>query len=219
MNILLTGGTGFVGGFLAVELLKSGHFVSFLARPNRNLSAEKKVQAVLKFVAPDLHESFRPVYRVIEGDITSENLGLSTPDQKYLIKNGPELVLHGAASVDFAEANGHATGRINVDGTRNVLALAEKLEVKQFCHLSTLYVAGDRKGTILESELEKGQSFHNVYEQTKLIAETLVHRWHGMTGIPFSIYRLPVVIGNSTTGKALSYTGFYGFFKAFWGLA
>jgi len=219
MNVLLTGGTGFVGGFLAAELLKAGHFVTFLARANKHLSAEKRVQAVLKFVAPELHRSFGPVCRVLEGDITKEDLGLSAQDEKYLLRNRPGMVLHGAASVDFAKNNGHATEMINVDGTRNVLTLAGKLGVKRFGYLSTLYVAGNRKGTILETELDRGQTFNNVYEETKLMAEILVRRWHKMTGIPFSIYRLPVVIGSSTTGKTLPYTGFDGFFKAFWGLA
>ena len=53
---------------------------------------------------------------VIEGDITRENLGLSTQDQKYLTRNRPDMAIHGAASVDFSEANGHATESINIEG-------------------------------------------------------------------------------------------------------
>lgn len=52
---------------------------------------------------------------------------------------------------------------INIEGTANVLALAERLR-SPICYLSTAYVAGDRDGTIYENEIDLGQKFHNTYE-------------------------------------------------------
>jgi len=82
--------------------------------------------------------------------------------------------------------------------------------------MSTLYVAGKRNGYISEEHLSLQGLFNNPYEASKALAEQAVRRWSQETGIPHIIYRLPIVLGHSVTGKTLSFTGYYGFFKPFW---
>ncbi len=219
MKLFLTGGTGFIGSFLAVELLKKGFFVIILARDKGHISAKKRVDSVLKFVCPIKYESFASSYCVVKGNITKKDLGLSQDDMGYIRELGTHVVLHAAGSVDFSKKNERSTALVNLEGTKNILEFAKTLNVKQFNHLSTLYVAGNRTGTIFEHELNQGQSFNNVYEETKAKAEELIYRWSDHTGIPYNIYRLPITIGDSSNGKTLSFTGFYGFFKPFWNLA
>jgi thioester reductase-like protein len=60
--------------------------------------------------------------------------------------------------------------------------------------------------------------FNNPYEESKSKAEDLIQNWTKASGIPHSICRLPIIIGNSQTGKTLTFNGFYGFFKPFWRL-
>lgn len=217
-TILLTGGTGFVGGFLSIELLKRGHFVIFLARGKGKLSAKERVDLTLKFINPSLFQSLAPLYRVVEGDITKGDLGLSQNDITYFNRARPTAIFHSAGSIDFSEAKREITRLINYTGTKNVLHFASVMNVQHFHHLSTLYVAGNRAGDIFEGELLEGQSFNNIYEETKAKAELLVHEWAKNTNSLFSIYRLPVVIGDSHDGKTLSFAGFYNFFRPFWEL-
>jgi nucleoside-diphosphate-sugar epimerase len=56
--------------------------------------------------------------------------------------------------------------------------------------------------------LELGQGFYNTYEQSKYEAELLVHRYKGK-GLPVSIFRPSMVMGDSLTGKTTNFRLFY----------
>lgn len=217
-TILLTGGTGFIGSFLSLELLKRGNFVIFLARQKGMLSAKERVELILKFINPALYKSLIPYYRVVEGDITKAGLGLSNDAIDYILGARPSAIFHSAGAIDFAEEKEKITRLINFEGAKNVLEFASEANIRQFHHFSTLYVAGDREGEIFENELFVGQSFNNPYEETKAQAERLVHEWAEGNKGNYKIYRLPIVVGDSQNGKTLTFTGFYRFFKPFWEL-
>jgi UDP-glucose 4-epimerase len=53
MNILLTGGTGFIGSYVAMELLKNGHTLTILARNQNKVPALKKIDSI-EFVEGDI---------------------------------------------------------------------------------------------------------------------------------------------------------------------
>jgi dTDP-4-dehydrorhamnose reductase len=78
----------------------------------------------------------------------------------------PELVLHAAAwtDVDGAEADAQAAARVNVEGTRNVVALGAPV-----AYFSTDYVFDGTKGSpYVESDEPNPLS---VYGRTKLVGE------------------------------------------------
>jgi thioester reductase-like protein len=62
-------------------------------------------------------------------------------------------------------------------------------------------------GVIAEDELERGQSFRNVYEETKYHAERLVRR--AGNSLPVTIYRPSSVVGDSQTGEIDRFEGPY----------
>ena len=212
-RILMTGATGFVGSFLATALLKKGYELTLLARPRGKMSALERIDRVLSFVEPDVH-LYRGRYRVIKSDCTLAGLGVA---EGAIVPGEIDAFFHLAASTDFSEKNRVATFEANCGGTLNALSFCSKMNIKDFHYVSTLYVAGRRSGTILETQLDEGQSFANVYEETKMRSEVLVRGWSKEdAGNTFRIYRIPVCMGDSRTGKTTAFSGFYGFLAPFW---
>jgi long-chain acyl-CoA synthetase len=120
-------------------------------------------------------------------------------------------VVHCAASVQFTLPLEDAR-RINVGGTREMVALAERAPaLDRFVHVSTAYVAGDRGGTYFEHESDIGQPPRNTYEQTKLEAEALVDA----SGLPAATLRPSIVVGDSRTGWTPAFNVIYWPLQAF----
>ena len=87
-----------------------------------------------------------------------------------------------------------------MEGTRRLLEFAAQCpKLEKFGHVSTLYIAGKRPGTIVERELKHDFGYFNAYEQSKHEAEQLIFGW--MQRLPISIYRLSAIIGHSLTGE------------------
>ena len=98
---------------------------------------------------------------------------------------------------------------VNVDGTRHVLDFAEQASgLERFQYVSTCYVSGRYAGPYAEDDLDVGQRFNNFYEETKFLAEVEVQR-RREGGLPTTVYRPAVVVGDSTTGATQKYDGPY----------
>jgi len=160
-TFLLTGGTGFIGSHLAARLLQQGHFIYFLARADRRLSAEERI---LRALAP-LWTPAKDRFRVRDGDLT---LPLEIDAGEI------DEVWHCAASLSFKATERDNTFAANLTGTKNLLQWIERRNIQRLHHISTAYVVGDQGGVAGENELERGQGFHNPYEESKLAAEQSV---------------------------------------------
>jgi nucleoside-diphosphate-sugar epimerase len=73
-------------------------------------------------------------------------------------------------------------------------------------HVSTVSVAGDRTGLILESETEVGQGFHNNYEKTKLEAEVRVRALCAELRLPLAIVRPSIIVNDTVNGHSSAFT-------------
>jgi thioester reductase-like protein len=103
----------------------------------------------------------------------------------------------------------------NVDGTRRILDLAAGLpQLEGFHFVSTLAVAGDYPGHFSEEDLDLGQSFDHAYGKSKYQAEKLVKE----SGLPATVYRPGVVVGDSRTGEMDKVDGPYYLFNVLHGL-
>jgi thioester reductase-like protein len=144
---------------------------------------------------------------LVEGDITLPDLGLRPADADAFRRDVVEI-FHLAAVYDLSVKRDLAV-RVNVEGTRNMLDFAAACpRLRRFQYVSTCYVSGRHAGRFGEEELEKGQSFNNFYEETKYLAEALV-RSRMAEGLPATIYRPAVVVGDSMTGETQKYDGPY----------
>src|SRR5512140_3801153 len=142
--------------------------------------------------------------RLVAGDITRSDLGIA---QRSLAGEVVEIH-HLAAVYDLGVARELAL-RVNVDGTRHVLDLAERCpRLERVHHVSTCYVSGRHPGVFTEDALELGQTFHNHYEETKYLAEVDV-RSRMRAGLSATIYRPAIAAGDSATGVTQKYDGPY----------
>ena len=201
--ILFTGGTGFLGSHIAVELLKRGYGVIFLCRPKDGLSAEERVRRLLRWF--DLPCCDR--VRVLEGHIARPRLGLGEHEYAYLREHIDE-VFHCAGETSFVEIKRAQAQAVNIQGTRNVLELAAQSRCYFFHHLSTAYVAGQRSD-VCHEEYAAQERFCNAYEETKHAAEGQVLQTCRREGIRANLYRPSIVYGDSRSGRSLLFNAFY----------
>ncbi|MBH0173252.1 SDR family oxidoreductase [Fictibacillus sp. 23RED33] len=192
----ITGYPGFIASKLVDALQKkypSSTFYLLILKHEREL-AERKL-------APQFDNVF-----LIEGDITKQDLGLSSNTIVELYKRITHSV-HLAALYDLTIAYEPAH-LCNVIGTKNVLTFVSKCpNLKRFCYFSTAYVSGDEKGLILENDISMPNRFRNYYEQTKHEAEVLVRDM--MDQLPITIIRPGIIVGDSKTGETLKFDGPY----------
>lgn len=143
--------------------------------------------------------------RLVEGDITRPGLGLADAEA---IQRDTVEVWHLAAIYDLSVRRALAM-KVNVEGTRYVLDFAEGCPgLSRFQYVSTCYVSGRYAGIFRETDLNKGQTFNNYYEETKFLAEVEVQE-RMKRGLPATIYRPAVVVGDSRTGDTQKYDGPY----------
>ncbi len=172
-NVLLSGGTGFLGIHVLKELLESNsERIYCLVRRGNLASAEKRLKTMLMYYFDsDYQEEFDcGRLNVIEADITDDAL---TEKLKGI---GFEAIINCAAIVKHF-AVGDAIERVNVTGVKNLIEIAKAHDARMI-QISTVSVAGEsvndsvpRDKVIKENELFFGQNLDNRYVNTKFRAE------------------------------------------------
>jgi thioester reductase-like protein len=196
----LTGFPGFLGSALVERLLeRSDEDVCCLVQPHYRSTAERRASELTESAGVD-----RDRIRLVEGDITDPELALDDYDR---LQWETRTVYHLAAVYDLGVEQALAE-RVNVDGTEHVLSFAEGAGVDRFHYVSTCYVSGRYDGTFSHRDLDVGQSFHNHYEATKFAAEVAVQE-RMEKGLPATIYRPAIAVGDSETGETQKFDGPY----------
>jgi nucleoside-diphosphate-sugar epimerase len=150
MRILVTGGTGFLGGRLIPKLARNGHQLFALTR---SASSHAKLRAL--GASP------------LDGDLES-NSPLSLP--------AVDAVVHAAALFRFSGPR-EPFFRTNVDGTARLLASAEEAGARTFVHISAAGVIMDDAGTPIRDADESAPTVPNhffAYLASKARAEAIV---------------------------------------------
>ena len=188
MSTLLTGVTGFVGREVARTLLAAGRSLTVLARARDGVAAAMRVAAALGVETDDERVS------VIEGDLTAPECGIDGAGWRRL-RGSIETVIHCAGDTAFAPERLEPYQAGHVDGPRRLLEGLAAGRLRRWVHVSTAYVCGRREGVILESEGDRGQAFHNVYERVKLASETALRRAGERAGVQVRVARPGIVVG------------------------
>lgn len=201
-KIFLTGFPGFLGSELLPRILSPATDETAICLVQEKFSgdAERKVAALVSEF-PHLENRIE----LLIGDITKPNLGLAKAKKlhKSVIR-----IFHLAAVYDLS-VDRSVGMRVNVDGTRHMLDFAaDCVGLERFQYVSTCYVSGRYAGIFREQDLIKGQKFNNYYEETKYLAEVEVQK-RMLAGLPATIYRPAIVVGDSRTGATQKYDGPY----------
>lgn len=206
-NVFLTGSTGFLGGELVKRLIQQQPQANlFLLVRNRGKQpATARFAEMLGEWATELKMSTAALearLHLVEGDLVLPALGIPGEQRRELTEK-VDTIFHLAASIDLL-GKYEKLHRTNLGGTRSILEFAAETNaaggLNRLHYVSTAYVSGQRRGRVLENELEKGQSFSNDYERVKWQAEKEVQA--AKTTLPITIYRPSIVIGDSRTGYA-----------------
>lgn len=204
-SIFITGFPGFLGSELVERLLQHDPRnlpVNCLVQASYREAAEKRLQAI-----EAKGSGYRDRIHLYEGNITEPNLGLGDCYRKL---SGETMEIYHLAAVYDLGVSRQVAMEVNVEGTRRMLAFAECCvpHLQRFQYVSTCYVSGRYQGVFTESDLIKDQSFNNHYEETKYLAEIEVQQ-QMEDGLPATIYRPSIVVGDSLTGATQKYDGIY----------
>lgn len=183
MNILLTGGLGYIGSHVAVELIEAGHrVVIFDNLSNSKITVLDRIQEIT---------GTRPAFHNVDirfGDIHNKTLG------------NFDAIIHLAGLKSVAESV-EKPGLYyshNAEGTSNVLEFAVKNRIKKFVFSSSATVYGDAQDYPLNEEASLKPT--NPYGKSKLIAEELVEEYSNTFGLDGIILRYFNPVGAHCSG-------------------
>jgi len=203
-SIVLTGATGFLGGFLMAGLLERGYQVTVLGRSSKDMRLSDRLSGLVRwFSMTDPGERLS----AFETDFSKKHLGLDDAAYARLCAAAGKI-FHCASDTSFAERNRARVMATNVNSLPALLELAADARAEHLYYVSTAYAAGMREGICMETPLTT-DSFNNVYEESKAQAEGIIGDYCENRGVPLSILRSSIVYGHSKTGTALKFNALY----------
>jgi thioester reductase-like protein len=201
-NVLLTGGTGFIGPFFVKSLLEQTRAnIYVLVRASDECQGRKRLRAAMESMGPStpgLMQMFETRVIPVCGDLGQAQLGL-TQDVWDLLAGEIDTVFHNGATVNYL-FNYDRMRDANVQGTNEVLRLAFEGRPKSFNYVSTTFVFGWAvKKVLYETDHNEDMELLDFgYSQSKWVAEQVVMDARRQ-GLATRIFR-PALVSPSVTG-------------------
>jgi UDP-glucuronate 4-epimerase len=183
-QILLTGGAGFIGSHLAERLLTDGIEVISLDNFDEYYDPQIKRQNISLALG-------QKNYRFVEGDVRDPDLL-----NHLFARSSIEAVVHLAArpGVRPSLKDPGLYEQINVQGTLNVLEMAQRYGVEKvlFASSSSVYGEVNSSPSRENDPVDRPQS---VYAATKRAGELMASTYHQLYGLSVGCLRLFTVYG------------------------
>jgi thioester reductase-like protein len=201
-QVLLTGGTGFIGPFLMNSLLgQTQAKIYVLVRSSGEEQGKQRLRAAMESMGPcgiNLMEKFEARVIPVCGDLGQPKLGL-TQDVWDFLASEIDTVFHNGATVNYL-FNYDLMRDANVLGTNEVVRLAFEGRPKEFNYVSTTFVFGWAVKSVLnETDLNENMELLDFgYSQSKWVAEQVVVDARNR-GLSTRIFR-PALVSPSVTG-------------------
>jgi dihydroflavonol-4-reductase len=173
-NVLVTGGTGFVGAYLLRYLLQKGYTIKALHRSTSPM-----------YLVADIHDQIE----WLEGDI------LDSPFLETAMK-GVQQVYHCAAMISFNPKEATQMLKINAEGTANIVNACLYEGIQKLVYISSIAALGRKEfqPNIDESAQWENSKENSNYAISKFKAECEV--WRGMQeGLKMAIVNPSVILG------------------------
>ncbi len=172
--ILVTGATGVVGSQIVKALHEKGVSIRAIKRAKSDISWTKEINSQIDWVNADILDIYS-----LEKAFTNIT-----------------HVVHCAAIVSFDNSNDSLMNTVNIEGTKNLLTLCQKFNIKKLVYMSSVAALGrsERANTITENGKWESSNLNTAYAESKYLAELEVWRAQ-VEGLPTAILNPSVIIG------------------------
>jgi UDP-glucuronate decarboxylase len=173
MNVLITGGYGFIGSHIAERFYKEKHSIFIID----NLSTGDK-------------ENINFRHKSLITDIKDDKC------ETFFKTHSIDIVIHCAAQNDrdWSIEEPVEDSSTNLLGLVNILNLAKKYKVKKFVYCSSAVIYGQNQLNLSKKEEEKANP-DSPYALSKWTGEQYCQKWDELYGVSSLIFRLSNVYG------------------------
>jgi fatty acid CoA ligase FadD9 len=218
-TVLLTGATGFLGRYLALEWLRRmdlvGGKVICLVRAKDDAAARDRLDKTFDSGDPELLRHYRHLaaehLEVIAGDKGEANLGLDQQTWQR-VADTVDLIVDPAALVNHVLPYEQLFGP-NALGTAELIRIALTTRIKPFAYVSTIGVgAGIEPGKftedgdirVISATRKIDDSYANGYANSKWAGEVLLREAHDLCGLPVSVFRCDMILADTSYAGQLN---------------
>ena len=218
-TVLLTGATGFLGRYLALEWLRRMDLVDgtliCLVRAKSNEDARRRLDKTFDSGDPELLRHFRELaadhLEVIAGDKGEADLGLDQQTWQRLADT-VDLIVDPAAFVNSVLPYSELFGP-NVVGTAELIRFALTTKLKPYTYVSTANLGDqiepsafteDADIRVINPTRTIDDRYANGYGTSKWAGEVLLREANDLCGLPVAVFRCDMILADPTYAGQLN---------------
>jgi thioester reductase-like protein len=218
-TVLLTGATGFLGRYLALEWLRRMDLVDgtliCLVRGKSDEDARRRLDETFDSSDPKLLQHFQELaadhLEVIAGDKGEANLGLDQQTWQRLADT-VDLIVDSAALVNGVLPYSELFDP-NVVGTAELIRFALTTKLKPYTYVSTADVGRqiepsafteDADIRVISPSRTIDGSYGNGYGNSKWAGEVLLREANDLCGLPVAVFRCDMILADTTYAGQLN---------------
>lgn len=179
-KVFVTGADGMLGSSICRELIKQGYGVKAMCFPGRNTNTLSGL-----------------ALEIVLGDVS---------DKDFLLRemNDCNIVIHIAAMTRVWPRRLPVLNRVNIDGTKNVMEVAEELNLERMIHIGSAssFAHGTKDNPGDECNPFIGWKFGMDYINSKYLAQQMLLKRFNEKGFPVVIINPTFMIGPYDSGPS-----------------